>query len=138
MSSRANIDRRSHRETGARAQAAGPASALVLEPVSQQWGISSIVLAAKTSVIGSDPACEVHLPFAGIEPRHGIIERRRNGFVFKAQAGGACLNQMPVDQAALDHGDRLAIGPVEFSIRRGSPQPISPPIDGSADGSAGD
>src|SRR5436190_803628 len=79
----------------------------------------------KRSEIASDPACAVHLPVPGVAPRHGMIEKVRSGFVFKSQAGDVRLNQMPVDQAALEQGDRLAIGPVEFNIRRASPRELT-------------
>src|SRR5262245_5512012 len=118
MSSRAKIARPPSHEAGEHERGASPEAPLVLDPVSSQSGIAPVVLLGKKLPIGSDPGSAIRLTVAGVEPRHATIERKRTGVVIRAHSRDVTLNHIPVDQAALHEGDRLAIGPVEFAIRR--------------------
>src|SRR5262245_42064936 len=118
MSSRAKIARPPSHEAGEHERGASPEAPLVLDPVSSQSGIAPVVLLGRKLTIGSDPGSAIRLSVAGVEPRHASIERKRTGLLIKAHSRDVTLNHIPVDQAALHEGDRLAIGPVEFAIRR--------------------
>src|SRR5262249_39853634 len=125
MSSRAKIARPPIRDAGDHDHAVSAESPLVLEAVANQSGIEPVILLEKKLLIGSDPECAIRVPLSGVASRHAVIERKRTGLVIKAHSRDVPLNHIPVDQAALHEGDRLAIGSVEFAIRRAKPEELA-------------
>src|SRR5262245_4778346 len=125
MSSRAKIARPPSRESGDHDHGGSTETPLVLEPVASHSAIEPVILLGKKLLIGSDPECGVRIPVSGVASRHAVIERRRAGLVIKAHSRDVALNHIPVDQAALHEGDRLAIASVEFAIRRAKPEELA-------------
>ncbi len=71
-------------------------------------------------VIGREPTCDVRVPLSSVAQRHCQITLDEAGSLrLKNLSNGAATsrNGQPIeDEAALNHGDTLAIGPVTFVV----------------------
>ena len=91
---------------------------LVLEPAEWLTGLDTILLTPGRYTIGSDSDSTIVLNSGGVRPRHCLIVVGPKRTVLKAWDTFTWLNEAPVDESVLKPGDRLAIGPVEFIVRR--------------------
>jgi anti-anti-sigma factor len=93
--------------------------------------VQAIVIDRPRFVIGRDPHCQLrpHNPF--VSRMHAAIERR-DGRVFVRDLEtkiGTMLNDRPLgsEEAEAADGDRLRVGPLDFTIRIGPPTASAPP-----------
>lgn len=83
-------------------------------------------------VLGRDGSCDIRIPVAAVSRTHCRIEATDDG-VFVEDLGsrnGTYRNEDRVeDRQPLEAGDRLAVGPVVFTIQiNGDPEPVEPPL----------
>jgi hypothetical protein len=95
------------------------------------------ISAAKCSV-GSAPGCTLRLRGEGIEPLHCLILSGKNGTIVRRNSPRTYLNGGPFEDASLNPGDILRVGPVELAVvacqqtaRRVSPTPAAAPVEAS-------
>lgn len=101
-------------------------AALVLEPSHDGLGCDAVLLGAGPCSIGTAQDCTLRVDAAGIAPRHAQIICGPAGAVLRACDPRTWLNDGPVTEKRLRAGDRLAIGPVEFRIRRAALDELLP------------
>jgi len=94
---------------------------LVLEPP-RHCGLSTIALIPGRHLIGSAHGCGIRLQADGIQDRHALILVGENRTVVKSMDSRTWVNDSPVVEMALRHGDRLSIGPLTFRVRLASPE----------------
>lgn len=70
----------------------------------------------KPLVIGRETAAEVCLPDSSVSRRHSRIECNENQFWLNdlQSLNGTFVNDVPIKQRALQHGDRIRIGDTQF------------------------
>ncbi|HEY7424536.1 MAG TPA: FHA domain-containing protein [Gemmataceae bacterium] len=75
-------------------------------------------LASALTLIGRDPACEFHVNVEGVSPLHCAVVHGPAGFLLRdlGSVGGTFLNGDAIQEAPLQHGDLIAVGPFEFRI----------------------
>ncbi len=100
---------------------------LVLEPVAQRLGLAPILLVPGDLTIGSSPECQIQLNVPGVQPQHCVIHSSRSRVSLRALDHRTWHNNLPSSEGWLRLGDRLAIGPVEFRVRRAEPWDVLPP-----------
>ena len=89
----------------------------MLEPVRQQSPLPSLLLAEGRYTLGSAEDCTVRVQAVGVESA-SLRDRIRPAGRFSVRREFADLaQQKTVKRTALQPGDHLAIGPVEFRIR---------------------
>ena len=98
---------------------------LVLESVQKQMQLGSFLLDSGKFTIGSSPDCLLTLNAPGVRPHHCLILTNGKRTVLKAWDSRTWLNEGPVQEARLRSGDRLLVGPIEFSVRNASPSELS-------------
>ncbi len=81
------------------------------------------------SVIGRGEECELQIPLLNVSRRH--CELRLDGDIIRvkdlASSNGTYLNNQRISEGELTAGDRLAIGPIVFTIQvDGQPEEVSP------------
>jgi len=81
------------------------------------------------SVIGRGEECELQIPLLNVSRRH--CELRLDGDVIRvkdlASSNGTYLNNQRISEGELTAGDRLAIGPIVFTVQvDGRPEEVSP------------
>ncbi|MDB5338093.1 MAG: hypothetical protein JWN70_3712 [Planctomycetaceae bacterium] len=108
---------------------------LVLEPVAQRLGLAPILLVPGELTIGSSPECQIQLTVPGVQPQHCVINSSRSRVSLRALDHRTWHNNLPSSEGWLRVGDRLAIGPVEFRVRRAEPWDVLPPVSESIDSS---
>lgn len=99
-------------------------SLLILEAVRTRLNLPTVFLNQPKQIIGSDPQSAVHLDMPGVNSRHCIIICGPTRCVLKACDPRTWLNNGPVKEATLRDGDVLTIGPVEFRIRKATPDEV--------------
>lgn len=99
---------------------------LVLEPVAQRLGLAPILLVPGEMTIGSSPDCQVQLNVPGVQAHHCVITSSRSRVSMRAMDPRTWHNNLPSPEGWLRVGDRLAIGPVEFRVRRAEPWDVLP------------
>ena len=90
---------------------------LVLEPVRQNSRLESYPLATGRYLIGSSPECDIVIPIGGVAPQHCLMIVGVNKTVVKAISPLTWINDGPLSEAVLKHGERLILGPVELRTR---------------------
>lgn len=80
-------------------------------------GPASLALGPGRHTIGSDPACDVPVDAAGVQPQHCLLIVSPHRTIAKALSPLTWINDGPFTEAALRAGDRLIVGPVEFTVR---------------------
>ncbi len=103
----------------ARSGVAGASSRiLVLDPARPRLDAAPILLDQPQLLIGSGAECPIRLAENGINSRHALLLRDGPQVIIKALDRRTWLNGYPVTESRLREGDLLAIGPVEFRVRR--------------------
>ena len=75
-----------------------------------------VPLLAGKSTIGSSPRCTVRIVQPGVAPVHCLLVSGDGRMSVRRWASDACLNGAPFDDAVLEVGDRLTIGPAELQV----------------------
>ncbi len=91
---------------------------LVLEPVRESSRLDSHPLATGRYLIGSSPECDIVLAIGGVAPQHCLLIVGVNKTIVKAISPLTWINDGPLTEAVLKHGERLILGPVELRTRR--------------------
>jgi hypothetical protein len=107
----------------ARPSTAVPATAWVLEPLWQPSLPPRLITAGRLQ-IGSDPQCDVHVPLAGVAPRHAVLLAGPQRVILRAWDPRTWINDDAVQAATLRLGDRVAVGPAVFRIRAATPDEL--------------
>ena len=90
---------------------------LVLEPVRQSPRIESRPLAVGRYLIGSAADADITISVPGVAPQHCLMIVGVNKTVVKAISPLTWINDGPLTEAVLKHGERLILGPVELRTR---------------------
>jgi pSer/pThr/pTyr-binding forkhead associated (FHA) protein len=82
--------------------------------------------------LGRDSSCDIRIPVAAVSRTHCRVEVTGDG-VFVEDLGsrnGTYRNEDKVEERQpLEPGDRLAVGPVVFTVQiNGDPEPVEPPL----------
>lgn len=88
-----------------------------------------IPVTTATTIIGRGEKCELRVPLLSVSRRHCELSIDGEFLQVKdlGSANGTYVNDKRINEADLQPGDRLAIGPVVFTIQiDGSPELISP------------
>ncbi|RMG42000.1 MAG: hypothetical protein D6725_00415 [Planctomycetota bacterium] len=106
--------------------------ALVLEPLQRQLAEHARILRPGMRLtIGSSADADVRLNLQAVEPIHCVIVTDARGVYLQQWNDRTWWNDKPLDLAPrsphcdlpeLNSGDRLAIGPIEFRLRRPEPE----------------
>ncbi len=91
---------------------------LVLEPVRESSRLDSHPLAAGRYLIGSSPECDIVIALGGVAAQHCLMIVGANKTIVKAISPLTWINDGPLTEAVLKHGERLILGPVELRTRR--------------------
>ncbi len=91
---------------------------LVLEPVRESSRLDSHPLAAGRYLIGSSPECDIVIAMGGVAAQHCLMIVGANKTIVKAISPLTWINDGPLTEAVLKHGERLILGPVELRTRR--------------------
>ncbi|MCP4375513.1 MAG: FHA domain-containing protein [bacterium] len=81
------------------------------------------------SVIGRGEACELQIPLLNVSRRHCELRLEQGTIRVKdlASSNGTYLNNQRINEDTLSAGDRLAIGPIVFTVQvDGQPEEVSP------------
>lgn len=78
------------------------------------------VLGEKTTV-GSGRSCTLQLCDEGVKPLHCLITSSSSGWTVRRWSDGTLLNGESFSESALQFGDRISIGPVEFEFSQKTP-----------------
>ena len=81
------------------------------------------------SVIGRGEECELQIPLLNVSRRHCELRLDQDVIRVKdlASSNGTYLNNQRISEGELTAGDRLAIGPIVFTIQvDGQPEEVSP------------
>ena len=101
------------------------ASLLVVRgPGAGRW----VALPEGHTVIGSDPACAVHVPSPHVGPRHARVTRRGDRHTLEdlGGPGGTFLDLQPVEGPAdIPDGGSIALGDFEALFVESPPRPMS-------------
>ncbi|WP_437186001.1 FHA domain-containing protein [Planctomicrobium sp. SH668] len=87
-----------------------------LTPVHQGREVDSIDLIPGQYTFGSAEDCQVVVPIDGIAPRHCTFIVGNHRSIIKALSNRTWVNDGLAVEAALRHGDRLVIGPIEYTV----------------------
>ena len=90
---------------------------LVLEPVRGNSRLDSYPLATGRYLIGSAHECDIVIALGGVAPQHCLMIVGTNKTVVKAISPLTWINDGPLTEAVLKHGERLILGPVELRTR---------------------
>ncbi len=99
------------------AKRSSTAPKLVLEPVRQNSSLDSFPLASGRYLIGSAPDCDLVIAVSGVAPQHCLMIVGVNKTIVKAISPLTWINDGPLTEAVLKHGERLILGPVELRTR---------------------
>ena len=76
-------------------------------------------LTTAVSVVGRGEECELQIPLLNVSRRHS--ELRLDGDIIRvkdlASSNGTYLNNQRISEGELSAGDRLAIGPIVFTVQ---------------------
>lgn len=96
----------------------GPAPAdLVLRVRGGPYDGQEFRIQGRKGTIGSSSHCTLRLDSPTIRPVHCLVLRGRLGTVVRRMAADCRLNGASFSDAALNTGDRLAVGPFELEVR---------------------
>ena len=91
---------------------------LVLEPVRASSRFHSFPLAPGRYLIGSGDDCDLIIPVAGVAPQHCLIVVGTNRTIVKALSPLTWIDDGPLSESVLQHGQKLILGPIELRTRR--------------------
>lgn len=91
-------------------------------------GIRRFALSRRETVLGSHEDCDVHLPFAGVAPRHARIVREGGGLRVEdlGSRKGVLLNGEKVKSAALEALDEIRLGSLAILVEDAGQAPAKP------------
>jgi hypothetical protein len=81
----------------------------------------SVPLTQPEATIGRLPECDVVVDDAGASRQHARIRRTEGGFVLVdlGSTNGTLVNDAPIQEQVLEHGDRITIGETVLEFRSG-------------------
>jgi hypothetical protein len=81
----------------------------------------SVPLTQPEATIGRLPECDVVVDDAGASRQHARIRRTEGGFVLVdlGSTNGTLVNDAPIQEHVLEHGDRITIGETVLEFRSG-------------------
>ena len=101
-----------------------------------------IPLGGSTTVIGRGEECDLRVPLLSVSRHHCQVSIEAGGLQVKdlGSSNGTYVNSNRVQEATLQAGDRLAVGPIVFTVQvDGIPSDITPvEAPAAASASAGD
>jgi pSer/pThr/pTyr-binding forkhead associated (FHA) protein len=86
-------------------------------------------LSKQTTVIGRKPKCDLRIPLSSVSRQHCQLEVRDDGLYCRdlGSSNGTFYNGDRIEEASLEAGGRLTIGPVHFTVViDGQPNPVEP------------
>src|SRR5690606_20002443 len=89
---------------------------VTLKPARACRHVDTIVLRQGLYAVGAAVDADVVLPVGGVQRQHCRIEIADDGVTLTADSRMTWVNDQPVDSRDLCDGDRLAIGPLEFTV----------------------
>ncbi len=89
-------------------------------------------LGLPTTFIGRNPGCEMRLNVDGVDPLHCLLVFREDGLEIRDlnSVHGTYVNGTRIDEAKLQSGDLLKVGPFQFLVELPHPLPRFRPIIG--------
>ncbi len=90
---------------------------LKLTPVRHEQELEPIVLREGELTVGSSKECDVVIANEGVAPLHGLFRLVGRRVEFEAKSPLTWLNDGHVRSARLQPGDRIILGPVEYSVQ---------------------
>lgn len=91
---------------------------LVLEPVRASSRFRSFPLAPGRYLIGSGEDCDLIIPVSGVASQHCLMIVGTNRTIVKSLSPLTWIDDGPLTESVLQHGQRLILGPVELRTRR--------------------
>lgn len=91
---------------------------LVLEPVRSHDRVGTYPLATGRFLIGAGVDCDIVIAIPGVAEQHCLMIIGANRTIVKALSPLTWINDGPLTEAVLRHGERLILGPVELRTRR--------------------
>lgn len=87
--------------------------------------IRPIPLERPVLLIGRHLECDAQLPHSRISRRHCCVAQVADRLVIRdlGSRSGVRVNGVLIDEAALEHGDEVAIGPILFRLERLGAEP---------------
>jgi pSer/pThr/pTyr-binding forkhead associated (FHA) protein len=85
-------------------------------------------IVSETTVVGRGEDCELQIPLLAVSRRHCELSIVGNELEVKdlGSSNGTFVNSERIDDAALEAGDRLSVGPVVFTVQiNGKPEEIT-------------
>lgn len=82
-------------------------------------------------VVGRAGGCDLRIPLASVSRKHAVFEVEDDGVVIRdlGSSNGTFRNGLRVEDAELDAGDEITIGPVVFRVLfDGQPDDLEPVI----------
>ena len=83
----------------------------------------------KTTIIGRSEECNLRVPLLSISRQHCELIKSDDNLLMRdlASANGTYVNNQRVNEAALNAGDRITLGPTTFTVQiDGKPEQITP------------
>ena len=83
----------------------------------------------KTTVVGRGEDCTLRIPLASISRQHCELVKSDDNLLVRdlASSNGTYVNNQRVNEAALNVGDRITLGPTTFTVQiDGKPEQITP------------
>jgi len=90
-------------------------------------GVQRFPIAASDLVVGSQPECDIYLPFTGVSKRHARIRRQGDDLMIEdlGTRRGILVNGRRVRQARLEALDEVRLGGITLLVEDVSPAPMS-------------
>jgi transcriptional regulator with AAA-type ATPase domain len=90
-------------------------------------GVQRFPIAASDLVVGSQPECDIYLPFTGVSKRHARIRRQGDAVTIEdlGTRRGILVNGRRVRQARLEALDEVRLGGITLLVEDVSPSPVS-------------
>jgi hypothetical protein len=81
------------------------------------------------TTMGSSPRCNIRIQLPGVQPLHCLILDQSGGFSVRRWAGETLINGEPLDEAQLQAGDCLQVGPARLEVlsQENASQSVLPP-----------
>lgn len=108
--------RENDRRTAANSLLGSPHKPLALRVRGSRYDGQTVCIEGNKGTIGSGQECDIRLCEDGIAPVHCLILRGEQGAVVRRWSNDTRLNGFSFDDAWLNAGDRVAVGPFEFEM----------------------
>ncbi|RFC43532.1 MAG: MoxR-like ATPase [Verrucomicrobia bacterium] len=89
----------------------------------------SFELDSRGATLGSNDRCELQVADEGVSPKHLSLHHERGHWVLRdlRSKHGTTVNQQPVRETLLGHGDVVRLGAAAFRFRLGAAETMPPP-----------